>query len=492
MRDYESLFINGTWRPSSTGQSEGVINPATEEVIATAAVGGVPDAVAGVDAARSAFDEGPWPRMATKERVALMEAFHDAVVERLGSIKEMVIAETGATHSVADAVHIGFSMDHFRFFLERAAERPMMTSLPLERADNLFSGGPRLGGGVKVREPVGVVTAITPFNFPFFLNITKIVPALIMGNTVVLKPSPYTPLEAFVLAEVAEEVGLPAGVLNVVTGDAKVGETLTTDERVDMVTFTGSDVVGAAVMGQAAPSLKRLLLELGGKSAVIVLEDADLDKAAPAGAMGFIPQAGQGCALTTRLLVHNSIKAEYVERVKAILGFVTVGDPTDPTIMMGPLIREIQRAKVETYVAGGVEEGATLVHGGARPKGLEKGFFFEPTLFTDVDNRMAIAQEEIFGPVGVIIGFEDDAEAVAIANDSKYGLAGAVYSASSARAFDVALQLRTGGVGINGGSGKMSSNAPFGGYKRSGIGREYGDEGLDEYTEVKAITFPIG
>jgi aldehyde dehydrogenase (NAD+) len=492
VRSYESLYIDGHWVDPSTGQTEAVVNPATEEVIATAAVGAVADADTAIAAARRAFDDGPWPSMPVKERVAVMQSLHDALVDRLDEIKEIVIAETGSTHAVADMVHLGFSMDHFRFFLERAAVRDPITTLPLERVTNAHTGRSRIGSGVKVREPVGVVTAITPFNFPFFLNVTKVAPALLMGNTMVLKPSPYTPLEAFLIAEVADEIGLPPGVLNVVTGGVDVGEQLTTDTRVDMVTFTGSDAVGSAVMSQGAPSLKRLLLELGGKSAVIVCEDANLDAAAPAGAFGFVPQAGQGCALTTRLLVHNSVKDEYVARLQSMLEMITVGDPADPAIFMGPLIREAQRSKVERYVAEGIRDGATVAFGGKRPTGLDRGFFYEPTLFTQVDNRMSIAQDEIFGPVGVVIGFDTDDEAIAIANDSKYGLAGGVFSADSGRAFDIALRMRTGQVAINGGIGKMSSNAPFGGYKRSGFGREYGDEGLDEYTEIKAIGFPVG
>ncbi|MBV1900198.1 MAG: aldehyde dehydrogenase family protein, partial [Kordiimonadaceae bacterium] len=285
---------------------------------------------------------------------------------------------------------------------------------------------------------------------------------------------------------------LPAGVLNVVTGGIDVGEMLSSDKRVDMVTFTGSDLVGAAVMKQAAPGLKRVLLELGGKSALIVRADANVAAAAQSGVANFTIQAGQGCALCTRHLVHNSIKDAYTDTLKMMTSHVKVGDPVDAAISMGPLIRDSQRARVEHYVAEGLRQGARLVTGGKRPEHLERGFFYEPTVFTDLDNSAIIAQEEIFGPVAVVIGFDTDEEAVAIANDSPYGLSGSIFSADVGAAFEMATEIRTGQVHLNGGMGVMSSHVPFGGFKRSGIGREFGKEGLLEYMQTKAITFHAG
>jgi aldehyde dehydrogenase (NAD+) len=313
-----------------------------------------------------------------------------------------------------------------------------------------------------------------------------------MGNTVVLKPSPYTPLEALVLGEAAEAAGLPPGVLNVVTGGTEVGTMLTADPRVDLVSFTGSDAVGARILAQAAPTLKRVLLELGGKSALIVRADADIEAATDAGVFATTNQAGQGCVLWTRHLVHNAVKDAYVGRLTEKLSAVVVGDTADPATTMGPLIRESQRARVSGYVEKGLAEGGTLVLGGRRPAHCERGFFYEPTLFTDVDNRSTIAQEEIFGPVSAVIGFDDDDEAVRIANDTVYGLSGHIFSRDAGTAFEMASRLRTGQVLVNGGNGTTNPWDPFGGVKRSGIGRELGEEGFLEFTEAKVIRFRAG
>lgn len=348
-----------------------------------------------------------------------------------------------------------------------------------------------LGGTTVVREPVGVVSGITGYNFPFLLNLSKIVPALLAGNTLILKPSPFTPYSALLFGEIADEIGLPPGVLNIVNGGMEVGSLLTTHPDVDLVTFTGSEAVGAAIMAQAAPTLKRVHLELGGKSAMIVRHDADIQRAATAAVAILSVNAGQGCAILTRLLVHNSVRRQFVEIAKAVASHWKIGNPADPSVMMGPLIRASQRAKVEKFIELGHEAGATLVHGGGRPADLPKGFFTELTLFDDVDNKMAIAQEEIFGPVGSIIGFDTDDEAIAIANDSRYGLNGGIETADAATAYEMAKRIRTGSVSINGGTGKMSY-APIGGYKRSGVGREYGPDWLREYQQEKSIFYPVG
>lgn len=483
-----ALYIGGEW--VRTAGLEAVINPATEAVIGEAPVGDAGAVEAALAAARAAFDTGPWPRMAQKQRQTIVASFLDAIEARSGEIIELIIAEAGATRMLAQFLHYGIPMQHARAAVELSG-RPSITPLPVETTPNA-QGTTTLGAGVMVRDPAGVVAAITPYNFPFFLNIGKIVPAMLMGCTVILKPSPYTPFQALILAEMADAAGIPKGVLNIVTGGVAVGEALTTDPRVDMVSFTGSDTVGAAIQAQAAPTLKRVLLELGGKSALIVRPDADLQGAAMAGLMGFTIHAGQGCALLTRHLVHNSVRAAYTEMLAAMAGQITLGNPADPATGMGPLIREVARARTESYVGIALSQGARLVSGGGRPTGLDKGFFHQATLFDNVANDHRIAREEVFGPIGVIIGYDTDEEAIALANDSAFGLSGGIFSADVGRAYDMALQLRTGGVAINGGGGRMSSHAPFGGIKRSGYGREYGVEGLNEFTTIKTISFRGG
>jgi aldehyde dehydrogenase (NAD+) len=308
---------------------------------------------------------------------------------------------------------------------------------------------------------------------------------------VILKPSPFTPFSALLFGEVADEIGLPPGVLNIVTGDAAVAQLLTSDDGVDMVTFTGSEAVGAAILAQGAPTIKRSLLELGGKSALIVRSDADVQKAAMEGLFQVSTHCGQGCALATRHIVHNAIRPAYIATMQAIASQLAVGDPAAPGTVVGPLIRAVARERVERFVERGQDEGAKLVLGGSRPAHLEKGFFYNVTVFDDVDNRMSIAQDEIFGPVACVIGFDTDDEAVALANDSRYGLYGGIHSGDAEQAYRMALQLRTGGVVINGGLYQLME-APFGGYKRSGLGREYGENWLNEYTQEKSVIFPVG
>ena len=488
LKNSRALYINGEWM--STDQLEAVINPATEEVLGEAPVGTDAHVEAAIGAAHEAFHKGPWPRLPQRARQAKMTEFLDAIERRALEIVGLIIAEAGATQKLAQHLQYGIPMQHARHMVD-ISSRPAITPLPVETTPNA-QGTLTLGAGVIARDPAGVVSAITPYNFPFFLNIGKIVPALVVGCTVILKPSPFTPFEALILGEIAEEVDLPKGVLNIVTGGIDVGTALTTDPRIDLVSFTGSDKVGAMIQAQSAPTLKRVLLELGGKSAMIVRPDADIIAAAKNGLAGFTIHSGQGCALLTRHVVHNSVRADYVAAVKVMLAHVKVGDPADASVGMGPLIREVARRRTEDYVQIALDQGATLVSGGKRPAGLDKGFFHEPTLFDDVRNSHRIAQEEVFGPIGVVIGYDTDEEAIDIANDSDFGLSGAVFSANVGRAYEIALQLRTGGVSINGGSGKMSSHAPFGGIKRSGYGREYGLEGLNEFTNIKTISFKGG
>jgi acyl-CoA reductase-like NAD-dependent aldehyde dehydrogenase len=484
------LYIGSEWVTPTSGQCEPVINPATEQVIGTAPVGTLADVEAALAAAREAFDRGPWPRMPPKERARKLQTFHAALARREDEICSIIVAETGCPISLTRFAQYALPMQHLQYYIEASVRDPV-ASLPVEVVPNM-RGGKILGAGVTVREPVGVVAGITAYNYPFLLNLAKVGPALATGNVMVLKPSPYTPFEALLLGEAADEAQLPPGVLNIVTGGKEVGEMLTADPRVDMISFTGSDAVGAAIMSQAAPSLKRLHLELGGKSALIVRSDADLEAAAGQALMAVTMHCGQGCALPTRAVVHNSVRRRFVEIMAQMAQQARIGDPTDPATVVGPLIRESQRKRVEYYVNAGRDSGARLVTGGRRPASFQHGFYYEPTIFDDTLNNSIIAQDEIFGPVSVVIGFDTDEQAIDIANDSKYGLAGGICSADVGRAYEMALQLRTGSVSINGGSGTMSSHAPFGGYKRSGFGREYGIEGLNEFTQLKSIGYHAG
>jgi aldehyde dehydrogenase (NAD+) len=484
------LYINGRWEQAAAG--EAVLNPATGAAIGHAPVGDTAAARAAIEAARSAFDRGPWPNLAMAERAAIMKRMHAALLAKRGQIVELIIAEVGCSQGITNAMQVDAPLSHFASALIHSATDDRRY-LGVEATPNLMNPmGPRiLGSGSVVREPVGVIAGVTGYNFPFLLNLAKIVPVLLAGNTLVLKPSPFTPYSALLFGEIAEEIGLPKGVLNIVTGGAEVGSLLSGHPDVDMVTFTGSEAVGVAIMQQAAPTLKRVHLELGGKSALIVRADADVQQAAIGAVAGLTVNCGQGCALLTRFLVHNSIRKQFVELAKTIAAGWKIGDPADPTVLMGPLIRETQRGKVERLIGQGREEGARLVCGGGRPAHLPKGFFTEITLFDEVENGMRIAQEEVFGPVGVTIGFDSDDEAIAIANDSRYGLNGGILSADAATAYEMSLKIRAGSVYINGGTGKMSY-APIGGYKRSGIGREYGPDWLREFTQEKSIFYPVG
>jgi acyl-CoA reductase-like NAD-dependent aldehyde dehydrogenase len=479
------LYINGEWLDGTGSDTVTVVNPATEEVIGT-----VPQATAGdvnraVEAARAAFDEGPWPRMKPRERAAIMLKMGEAFRRRRADIVELNIREAGSVRMLAEFLQVGIPIEHFIDMAERVVprfdfEQPMLPYV-----------GMGIGQGVIVREPYGVAGLISAYNFPFFLNLFKLAPALAAGCTTVLKPSPYTPLEALIIGQIADEAGLPPGVLNIVTGDVAAGEALTRHPMVDMVSFTGSDAVGRKVYTQGADTLKKVVLELGGKSANVILDDANIEKVVGDVIAGFTIHAGQGCSLLTRTIVHESLHDELVSRVKAGLDYVKVGDPSDPATAMGPLISAQQRAKVEELIRVGQQEGAHIAHGGGRPAGLDKGFFVEPTLFTGVGNAMQIAQKEFFGPVGIMIPFRTEDEAVRLANESPFGLGGGVWSGDPVRAYNIARQLRTGTVILNGGGGGLSPHAAFGGYKQSGLGREWGEHGLSEFLQTKSISWGV-
>jgi acyl-CoA reductase-like NAD-dependent aldehyde dehydrogenase len=478
--------VDGTWH-APEGGTEAVVNPATEDIIGHAPVASLPQVEAAIAAAREAFDSGPWSTMTMDQRADYMDEMVVALQARQADIAALIVAEVGCALGVTHMMQVANPINHLISTI-KYARRDEPERLPIDINPNIFApdGPQNIGGTTVVREPFGVVSAITGYNFPFLLNLAKIGPALMAGCTMILKPSQFTPYSALLFGEICEEIGLPKGVLNIVTGGIAEGQLLCTDERVDMVTFTGSEAVGATIMAQAAPTLKKVHLELGGKSAMIVRHDADVQRAA-AMAVGILSvNAGQGCAITTRLLVHNSIRPAFVQMAAAMAAHIKIGNAADPSVTMGPLIRESQRAKVEHYVAL-----ATLVCGGGRPAGLDKGFFTDLTLFDNVTNDMAIAQDEIFGPVGCIIGFDTDEQAVQIANDSRYGLAGCIETADAATGYQMALKIRTGSVALNGGTGTMSF-APIGGYKRSGIGREYGPNWLREYQHEKSVFYPIG
>ncbi|MBV9995841.1 MAG: aldehyde dehydrogenase family protein [Caulobacteraceae bacterium] len=486
LKDADSIYFGGDWNKAS-GEPEPILNPATEEVIGLAPVATSGEVKAAIASAREAFDRGPWPRMSAPERAAILYRFHATLMARRADIVRILVAEAGAVASILP-IQFDFPMMLSKDAIDRGA-RYRDTPLPPGTIPNA-AGGRSLVGGVIRREPVGVVAAITPYNFPYLLNVVKLFPALITGNTVVLKPSPFTPFSALVVAEAAAGAGFPKGVVNIVTGGQDVGELMTTDPQIDLVTFTGSDKVGAAIAAQAAPTLKRLHLELGGKSALIVRADANLEAAVRAG-MAYLTHCGQGCANQTRHLVHNSVRATYVEALAQAHRAMKIGDPADVSVTLGPLIRESQRARVEHYVEEGLRGGAVLVTGGRRPSHLSRGFFYEPTLFNDVDNNSVLAQEEVFGPIGAVIGFDTDEEAVEIANASQFGLSGGIFSSDLGAAFDMACAIRTGGITINEGGSAPNSPfiAPFGGFKRSGIGREWGEEGLNAFTELKSLSF---
>ncbi|MDZ4328208.1 MAG: aldehyde dehydrogenase family protein [Pseudomonas sp.] len=465
----DKLYIDGAW-VDVDGPREAVLNPATEAVIGHAPNGDLQSADAAIAAARNAFDNGPWPWLSMAERAGYMRRMHAALVAKREEIAALIIAEVGCSQGVTYAMQVDMPLGHVLTAIEQSVHSDSL-QIPVQANPNPFNpAGPMiLGSGTVEREAIGVVA----------------------GNTLVLKPSPFTPYSALLFGQIAEEIGLPQGVLNIVTGGIEVGGLLSSDPRVDMVSFTGSETVGMSIMSQAAPTLKRVHLELGGKSALIVRADADIQATALGAVAGLAVNAGQGCALLTRFVVHHSVREQFVQCAKAIAGQWKVGDPADPSVMMGPLIRESQRAKVEHFIASGRDAGATLVCGGGRPAHLRQGFFSDITLFDDVSNDMLIAQEEIFGPVGVVIGFDSDDEAVAIANDSRFGLNAAVSSADAATAYAMARRIRAGSVYLNGGSGSLPY-APIGGFKRSGLGREFGPNWLKEFTQEKSIIYPIG
>jgi aldehyde dehydrogenase (NAD+) len=469
------LLIGGELR--ETPRTFPSVNPATGEVFGYAPDATVADAEAAVAAARQAFDNTDWSTN-TELRIHCLEQLHQALVEHREELAALTTTEVGATAALCAGAQLDGPIDIVRYYAELFKTYPLTEDL-----GNIESRGMQHHRWVE-KEAGGVVAAIIAYNYPNQLALAKLAPALAAGCTVVLKSAPDTPLVTLALGElIANHTDIPAGVVNVLSGaDPEVGAVLTTSPDVDMVTFTGSTPTGRRIMAAASETLKKVFLELGGKSAAIVLDDADFNIAALFSAFSMVTHAGQGCALTSRLLVPAKHKDEIVELIKNNFGLVRYGDPTDPKTYMGPLISAKQRDKVDGMVKRAVEAGATLVTGGEK---VDPGFFYTPTLLADVDPDSEIAQEEVFGPVLAVIAYEDDDDAVRIANNSIYGLSGAVFG-SEDRALGVARRIRTGTFSINGGN-YFSPDSPFGGYKQSGIGREMGTAGLEEFMESKTF-----
>ena len=478
------MLIGGDLVEAASGKRFENINPATEEVLGEVADASPEDMQRAIAAARMAFDETDWSTNRALRKRSL-EQLQAALESEREELREELIAEVGTPRMMTFAAQLDWPLEDALLYPAK-----MIDEFPWERT---LGGSEKMGMASRravLKEPMGVVGAIVPWNYPVEVTLNKLGPILATGNTVVLKPAPDTPWNATRLGRlVAEKTDIPAGVINVVTSsDHLVGEELTLSPSVDMISFTGSTAVGKRIMEKGAPTLKRVFLELGGKSAMIVCDDADFASTVPMASMVCV-HAGQGCAMQSRLLLPRSRYDEGIELVAAGMAGVPYGDPQSDAVMMGPVVSARQRDRVLGYIEKGQEEGAKLVFGGGRPSHLPKGWFVEPTLFVDVDNTMTIAQEEIFGPVLCVIPFDDDDDAVRIANESKYGLSGGVVSASEDRATAIARRIRTGSIGVNGGLW-YGADSPYGGYKDSGVGRQCGPEGFEQYLETKAIAWP--
>ncbi|RHW21485.1 aldehyde dehydrogenase family protein [Pseudomonas jilinensis] len=470
MSHTRQFYINGQWVAPKGDKTLDVINPATEEVVATIALGNKEDVDLAVDAAREAFES--YSQISREERQALLGRVIEVFKKRMGDVAVAISQEMGAPAKLSQVAQAPSGLGHFATALEALKH---------------FEFEEQIGTTQVVKEPIGVCGLITPWNWPMNQLTCKVAPALATGCTMVLKPSEVAPLSALLLAEILDEAGVPAGVFNLVNGDGPtVGAAMSAHPGIDMMSFTGSTGAGRQVMMNSAQTIKRVALELGGKSANILLDDVNFEKMVAHGVMSCMNNSGQSCNAPTRMLVPNSRMDEVAAIAEAVVAKVKAGDPNAEDTVIGPVVSHAQFDKIQSLIQAGIDEGARLIAGGTgKPEGLDKGYFVKPTIFTHVTNEMTIARQEIFGPVLSIIGYEDEEDAIRIANDTNYGLSGYVSSADLDRARRVARRIRTGMVHLNG--APLDNKAPFGGYKESGIGREWGHYGFEDFLEVKSI-----
>jgi acyl-CoA reductase-like NAD-dependent aldehyde dehydrogenase len=472
------VYVGGAWSAPSGGDVIEVVSPHTEQPIARVAAAGPDDVDRAVTAARAAFDDGPWPRLDPAERIHTVRRLADLYRARRREMAELITSEMGAPISFSKFAQATMPALLLDAFADIGTDYPWEETRP-----------GRFGADIVLRnEPVGVTAAIVPWNMPQFLVVGKLAPALVAGCPIIVKPAPETPLDALLLAELVDELDLPPGLVSILPGGGDIGELLVRHPGVDKVSFTGSTAVGRRVAAACGEGLKRVSLELGGKSAAIVLDDAAPAEVAEGVKVAGLMNGGQACVAQTRVLVPSARYAEHVDALTAMVEALVVGDPSDKATEIGPLVARRQQERVRGYIESGSSEGARLVAGGTGlPGGVDRGWYVRPTLFADVDNRMRIAREEIFGPVLSVIPYGDEDDAVRLANDSDYGLSGSVWTADGKRGLDVARRVRAGSFGVNE-PYSMDPAAPFGGVKASGIGRELGREGLEGYLDVKAIS----
>ncbi len=475
--NFSRLYIGGAWVRPASDATYSVTSPMTEEAIAEVAEVATVDVDAAVAAARSAFDDGGWPGTSLTDRIEIVGRLRRALDEERETVASLITEEMGCPITISRQTQAYVPV----LIADTLAE--LASHYPFESCRRSASGN-----AVVLRPPVGVVAAIVPWNTPLSTALLKLIPALLSGSTVVLKPARERPLDGYLLAELLDSIGLPPGVVSILAADRSVSEYLVGHPGVDKVAFTGSTAAGRHIASLCGQNLKRVTLELGGKSAAVVLDDADLDAAVESLRLGSFRNSGQICSLKTRVLVSEKRQEEFLDRLAAMVSSMQVGDPRDPATEIGPLVSSRQRERVEGYIGAGSAEGARILLGGQRPGNLKRGWFVEPTVFWGVQPEMTIAREEIFGPVVSVIAYESEDQAVALANDSAYGLNGAIFTSDVEHGLALARRMRTGTVELNG--SPVGFSAPIGGFKDSGIGREAGLEAFDAYTEVQSIGLP--